>query len=98
LSKKRQTKPEADWFPATEPEMPRFTRYIGIDYSGAETPIASLKGLRVYLANGNASPVEVTPPVSRRKYWTRRGVAEWLVENAHTGWHRPRLFLPAALF
>lgn len=30
--------------------MPAFTRTIGIDYSGAETPTASLKGLRVYLA------------------------------------------------
>ena len=29
--------------------MPGFARYIGIDYSGAETPIASLKSLRVYL-------------------------------------------------
>ena len=29
-----------------------FTRYIGVDYSGAQTPEASLKGLRVYCANG----------------------------------------------
>lgn len=29
---------------------PAFARIIGIDYSGAETPTASLKGLRVYLA------------------------------------------------
>ena len=34
--------------------MPAFARYIGIDYSGAETPTASLKGLRVYLAEGDA--------------------------------------------
>ena len=32
--------------------MPFFARYIGIDYSGAQTPTASLKGLRVYLARG----------------------------------------------
>lgn len=32
--------------------MTSFTRYIGIDYSGTETPNASLKGLRVYLAQG----------------------------------------------
>jgi hypothetical protein len=30
---------------------PAFARYIGIDYSGAETPNSSLKGLRVYLAD-----------------------------------------------
>jgi len=61
--------------------MPAFARYIGIDYSGAQTPTASLKGLRVYLTEGDAPPVEVPPPPSPRKYWTRRGVAEWLVER-----------------
>jgi hypothetical protein len=35
------------------------------------------------LAEGDAPPVEVPPPPpSPRKYWTRRGVAEWLVERA----------------
>lgn len=61
--------------------MPAFVRYIGIDYSGARTPTASLKGLRVYLAEGAAPPVEVLPPPSPQKYWTRRGIAEWLVER-----------------
>ncbi len=61
--------------------MPSFARYIGIDYSGAETPTASLKGLRVYMADQSSSPVEVIPPPSSRKYWTRRGIAEWLVER-----------------
>jgi hypothetical protein len=45
-----------------------FARYIGIDYSGAQTPSASLKGLRVYLAEAGASPIEVMPPPSPRKY------------------------------
>jgi hypothetical protein len=58
-----------------------FDRYIGIDYSGAKTPTASLKGLCVYLAEGEAQPVEVLPPQSPRKYWTRRGIAEWLVKQ-----------------
>lgn len=61
--------------------MPAFARYIGIDYSGAQTPTASLKGLRVYMADRSTSPVEVLPPQSPRKYWTRRGIAEWLVER-----------------
>ncbi len=61
--------------------MPNFKRYIGIDYSGAQTPTASLKGLRVYVTESEASPAEVPPPPSPRKYWTRRGVAEWLVER-----------------
>ena len=61
--------------------MPGFDRCIGIDYSGAETPNASLKGLRVYLATGDAPASEVMPPPSPRKYWTRRGIAEWLAER-----------------
>jgi hypothetical protein len=61
--------------------MPSFARYIGIDYSGAETPNASLKGLRIYLAERDMAPVEVPPPLSPRKYWTRRGIAEWLTER-----------------
>jgi hypothetical protein len=56
-----------------------FMRYVGIDYSGAQTPISSLKGLRVFLADQSVSPEEVLPPPSPRKYWTRRGIAEWLV-------------------
>lgn len=58
-----------------------FARFIGIDYSGAETPTSSLKGLRVYMALGDAKPVEIPPPPSPRKYWTRKGLAEWLVER-----------------
>jgi hypothetical protein len=58
---------------------PLFSRYIGIDYSGAQTPTSSLKGLRVYVADRKALPIEVPPPPSPRMYWTRRGLAEWLV-------------------
>jgi hypothetical protein len=59
----------------------RFERYIGVDYSGAQTPRSSLKGLRVYEADRSSAPQEVPPPSSPRKYWTRRGIAEWLVER-----------------
>ncbi len=61
--------------------MPQFERYIGIDYSGAETPTSSLKALRVYAADWLMPPKEVLPPPSQRKYWTRQGVAEWLVSQ-----------------
>jgi hypothetical protein len=61
--------------------MQIFLRNIGIDYSGAETANSSLKGLRVYLAVGDETPAEVLPPPSPKKYWTRRGIAEWLVER-----------------
>jgi hypothetical protein len=56
-----------------------FDTYIGIDYSGAKKPTSSLNGLRVYMADRALPPAEVQPPPSPRKYWTRRGIAEWLV-------------------
>ncbi|HYG97597.1 MAG TPA: C-terminal helicase domain-containing protein, partial [Terriglobales bacterium] len=58
--------------------MPLFDRYIGIDYSGAETAESSLSGLRVYLATDSNEPREELPPPSPRKYWTRRALAHWL--------------------
>lgn len=57
---------------------PAFNRYIGIDYSGAETCESSLKGLRVYAADPLNEPCEVAPPPSLRKYWTRKAIAQWL--------------------
>jgi hypothetical protein len=48
--------------------QPSFARYIGIDYSGAQTPTSSLRGLRVYVTSTQAAPVEVPPPSSAKKY------------------------------
>lgn len=58
-----------------------FECYLGIDYSGAATPNASLKGLRVYRADPASPPTEVPPPPSLKKYWTRRVLAAWLVDQ-----------------
>jgi len=62
--------------------MPQFERYIGVDYSGAETAESSLKGLRVYEVKQDEEPHEVPPQdhpsLRHRKYWTRRGIAEWI--------------------
>ena len=58
-----------------------FERYIGIDYSGAETPTSGLKGLRLYAADRDSAPVEVPVPPGRRKYWSRQTIAAWLVEQ-----------------
>ncbi len=62
-----------------------FQHYIGIDYSGAEVPKASLKGLRVYEGDRATAPMEVGPPPSPQRYWTRREIAEWLVTKLSTG-------------
>lgn len=61
--------------------MPHFNRYIGIDYSGAETADSSCKGIRVFMAEGVHEPTQVQPLPSPRRYWTRRGLAEWLCEE-----------------
>jgi hypothetical protein len=47
-----------------------FDRYIGIDYSGAQTPTSSLRGLRIFMADRVSPTVEVEPPQSPRKYLT----------------------------
>lgn len=64
---------------------PLFSRYIGIDYSGAETPGSTLKGLRIYSATPSEAPVEVPPQTGRFKYWSRRGIAEWLRDELREG-------------
>ena len=65
--------------------MRQFSRYIGIDYSGAETPSSSLPGLRIYTVGTSGVPEEVGPPPGPRKYWTRRGLAEWLLAALRSG-------------
>jgi hypothetical protein len=59
----------------------QFERYIGIDYSGAETADSSCKGLWVYVAEGSSEPIQVLLPSGQKKYWTRRGLAEWRREE-----------------
>ena len=80
----------------------RFEHYVGIDYSGAETATSSLKGLRVYVAEGESSPGEVPPPPSRKKYLDsprHRGMAgdaAW--RHSHrVGRNRPRSRLQNSL-
>src|SRR6266700_7845725 len=79
-----------------------FHRYVGIDYSGAQTPISSLKGLRVYMTDEVTPPSEVEPPQGPRKYWTRRGIAragrDVFRRPANAGWYRSWLLVSAAVF
>ena len=67
-----------------------FDRFIGIDYSGAETPTSRLKGLQVYAAQAGGSSVEPwhCPKVSnngQRVNWTRRELAERLLQEVRQG-------------
>lgn len=61
--------------------QPSFKRFIGIDYSGAKTPQASLPGLRIFESDHENWPVEVLPPPGPRKYWSRQGIGQWLVDQ-----------------
>ncbi len=68
--------------PVAASRGPMFSRYVGVDYSGAQTPEQSLSGIRVFVAADDASPpVEVAPPPGPGKYWSRRALAEWLIER-----------------
>ena len=69
--------------------IPSFQYYIGIDYSGAETPGSSLKGLRVYETGRDYLPVEVEPSPSPHKYWKRRGLSVALEQGLPPGRSTP---------
>jgi hypothetical protein len=58
--------------------MPNFKRYIGIDYSGAETIESHLTGLRCYAGDAEFGPLEVKPLHGKSHYWSRAALAEWL--------------------
>jgi hypothetical protein len=60
-----------------------FDRYIGIDYSGAQTPTSRLDGLRVYVATPTTLPGEQRSVGQTN--WTRRELAEWLVKVLSDG-------------
>jgi hypothetical protein len=62
-----------------------FDRFIGIDYSGAETPTSRLPGLRIYMAEREGIPIEVRPTPQPTPHWTRRELAAWLDERLEDG-------------
>jgi len=63
------------------PKMPCFARYIGIDYSGAETPNASLKGLRT----------TVFPDFQGLVHWTVPFFISAMIRSV-TSWYRSAIF------
>jgi len=70
--------------------MTGFELFIGIDYSGAETPTSRLPGLQVYAARPGALVPErwASPTRSnnrQRVNWTRREVAERLRDEVRSG-------------
>jgi hypothetical protein len=83
--------------------LPVFDRYIGIDYSGAQTPASSLKGLRVYMADRSVPPTEVPPPpkpaqVLDAARHCRMAGGTPLRSAPYAGWNRPWMLISAAVF
>ena len=58
----------------------RFSRYIGIDYSGAQTPESRLKSLQVYEAARDGEPVKISTPAESAKNWSRLEVAQFCMK------------------
>ena len=58
-----------------------FERYVGVDYSGAETANSSLSALRVYEASSGKEATEIRTTGGPKIHWTRRRIAQWLVER-----------------
>ena len=64
----------------TAGHLPLFACYVGIDYSGAENPTSSLKGLRVfYLVDRDSPPREVLPPTGPRTWLNYRTLSCYLL-------------------
>lgn len=61
-----------------------FDRYVGIDYSGAETPESRLKGLQLYVAQPKTEPRPVRPRLPARN-WSRKELAHWLLAKLQRG-------------
>lgn len=55
----------------------RFEQYVGIDYSGAQTPSSRLRALQVFAARPHASPRKVQPPGAAKGHWSRQEVAQY---------------------
>ena len=62
-----------------------FQRYIGIDYSGAQTPESRLKALQIYEARGGRPPIKVSTQAEGARNWSRREVAQFCEGAIKTG-------------
>lgn len=66
-----------------------FDRYIGIDYSGGETPRSRTPALQVYATDTSAEPRAIPSPAAatatRLRNWCREEIAAWLIEQARAG-------------
>ncbi|TWU56265.1 hypothetical protein [Rubripirellula reticaptiva] len=65
-----------------------FDLCIGVDYSGAKTPVTRSKTLQVYASHRGEEPSRVSSPSSSDKSsrnWCRREIACWLADQVNQG-------------
>ena len=69
--------------------MNELTLFLGIDYSGAQTPTSRLKNLQVYAAQPGGVPQKRFSPARSNNgqpfNWTRAEIAQFLLEQARQG-------------
>ncbi len=61
--------------------MPRFERYVGIRYSGRKLPTDPVRWIRVFAARADHEPYQEWNAGSAEGRWSRRDLAEWLLEQ-----------------
>jgi len=65
-----------------------FDLFVGIDYSGAETPESPLRGLQVFAAETGQEPRVIRSQLAAEGHhgnWSRKAIAEWLLEQIASG-------------
>ncbi len=63
----------------------RFQHYIGIDYSGAQTPESRLKALQDYKAARDGEPEKISTPKEGAKNWSRLEIAQYCHKALESG-------------
>jgi hypothetical protein len=65
--------------------MNTFSRYVGIDYSGARAPVSRLPGIQVYECVSDSQPSRVLPYDFKARNWSRKEVAKYMREVLLSG-------------
>jgi hypothetical protein len=74
-----------------------FDLYIGIDYSGAGTATSRSSHLQVYAVLESRGPEPVRTPAApegQHWNWSRKEIAEWLIDLAESTGHPPAAASP----
>ena len=64
-----------------------FSRFIGINYSGAEAPVSRLRALQVYESDGTQDAAAVRPFDRGARNWCRKEIARYVHERLSTEPH-----------